>query len=84
MKGKVTEKNVEEVTKELLHYITKDIDEADDRMVNYLVDHLMDFVKAKKHTKAFCKNLDAFLDELCSDDYFGTESQCDPRGDQRN
>lgn len=31
--------------------------------------------------------LDAFdktLDELCSDDLFGTEAQCDPRGDQRD
>ena len=31
--------------------------------------------------------LDAFdkvLDELCSNDLFGTEAQCDPRGDQRD
>ncbi len=24
------------------------------------------------------------LDELKGDDFFGTEGQCDPRGDQRN
>jgi hypothetical protein len=24
------------------------------------------------------------MDELCSQDFFGTESQCDPRGDHRD
>lgn len=31
----------------------------------------------------FCHRLDAFLDDLASLDAFGTEGQCDPRGDQR-
>ena len=29
------------------------------------------------------EHLDPFLDSLASDDYFGTERQCDPRGDMR-
>ena len=28
--------------------------------------------------------LDDILDELVSNDFFGTEGQCDPRGDQRS
>ena len=34
--------------------------------------------------KRFCKALDRFLDELAAQDAFGTEGQCDPRGDQSN
>jgi hypothetical protein len=34
--------------------------------------------------KAFCADLNAFLDELANQDAFGTEGQCDPRGDQRD
>ncbi len=33
--------------------------------------------------QAFCHDLDLFLDELAEQDAFGTEGQCDPRGDQR-
>jgi hypothetical protein len=32
----------------------------------------------------FCRSFDKFLDELVSNDFFGTEAQCDPRGDQRD
>jgi len=28
--------------------------------------------------------LNTMLDDLLSDDFFGTEGQCDPRGDQRD
>ena len=34
--------------------------------------------------QAFCHDLNDFLDELASQDAFGTEGQNDPRGDQRN
>ena len=34
--------------------------------------------------RAFCDDLGAFLDILAEQDAFGTEGQCDPRGDQRN
>lgn len=33
--------------------------------------------------QAFCDDLNRFLDELADQDAFGTEGQCDPRGDQR-
>lgn len=29
------------------------------------------------------EDVNEFLDGLCEQDYFGTEMQCDPRGDQR-
>jgi hypothetical protein len=32
----------------------------------------------------FCEDLNLFLDELAEQDAFGTEGQCDPRGDQRD
>lgn len=31
-----------------------------------------------------CECLDRMLDDLLSDDFFGTEGQLDPRGDHRN
>lgn len=33
--------------------------------------------------QAFCDDLNRFLDALADEDAFGTEGQCDPRGDQR-
>ena len=33
--------------------------------------------------QAFCDDLNRFLDDLADQDAFGTEGQCDPRGDQR-
>jgi len=32
---------------------------------------------------AFCNDLNRFLESLSEQDAFGTEGQCDPRGDQR-
>lgn len=40
--------------------------------------------KDKESAKQFCKAFDEFLDELVNHDFFGTEAQCDPRGDQRD
>lgn len=34
--------------------------------------------------KVFCEDFNIFLNELNSMDFFGTEGQCDPRGDHRN
>ena len=34
--------------------------------------------------KKFCLKFNDLLDELLSQDFFGTEGQCDPRGDHRN
>lgn len=35
-------------------------------------------------TKAFCGELNDFLDKILNQDGFGTEGQLDPRGDHRN
>lgn len=34
--------------------------------------------------REICKDFDNFLEELRSNDAFGTEGQLDPRGDQRD
>ena len=34
--------------------------------------------------KAFCADFNHFLDDLRDQDAFGTEGQCDPRGDPRS
>ena len=36
------------------------------------------------NAEMFVDYLDGMLDDLQSQDAFGTEGQCDPRGDQRN
>ena len=57
---------------------------------NQVVDKLSDYLK-----KTFNETDDSFkkeavqwlndlLDELLAEDFFGTEGQCDPRGDQRD
>lgn len=37
----------------------------------------------KNGAKHLAEYLDVMLDDLCMDDFFGTETQCDPRGDGR-
>lgn len=37
-----------------------------------------------KQQQAFCDSFNGYLDELVSEDAFGTEAQLDPRGDQRD
>ena len=34
--------------------------------------------------KESCKTVNRWCDELLAEDAFGTEGQCDPRGDQRD
>lgn len=38
----------------------------------------------KAEMKTLCNSVNAMLDELRDDDFFGTEGQNDPRGDHRN
>jgi len=40
-------------------------------------------IYSKESLKIFCEGLNNLLDEWADDDAFGTEKQCDPRGDQR-
>lgn len=49
------------------------------------MDRLVATVLADADTaREFCEAFDAFLDDLLSDDFFGTEGQLDPRGDRRD
>lgn len=57
------------------------------RTVVKVLENLTKYVKEiedKEYKKEFVERFDDFLDDLCSDGYFGTESQLDPRGDQRD
>lgn len=36
------------------------------------------------NASAYSDHLEVMLDDLSSNDFFGTEGQCDPRGDQRD
>jgi len=46
---------------------------------------LVDFLKVNNLcAKEFCKDFNKFLDDRLCMDFFGTEGQCDPRGDHRN
>jgi hypothetical protein len=49
-----------------------------------LTEYAKDTMTDKESCTAFCKDLDLFLNELAEQDAFGTEGQCDPRGDQRD
>jgi hypothetical protein len=41
-------------------------------------------IENKEAAKALVPDLDEFIDRLADQDAFGTEGQCDPRGDQRD
>lgn len=45
-----------------------------------------DLVKKEpaEHRKLYARDVNGLLDELASQDAFGTEGQLDPRGDQRD
>ena len=46
---------------------------------------LVDFLKANDRcAKEFYKDFNEFLDKRLQMDFFGTEGQCDPRGDHRD
>ena len=48
-------------------------------------DTLVAFLEgSKEDQKIFCEHFNEFLDDLCSYDFFGTESQFDPRGRHKN
>lgn len=56
-----------------------------EKVLDNLKEYYRNNVKGDKESeKAFLNDFNMFLDELASQDAFGTEGQCDPRGDQRN
>lgn len=42
------------------------------------------WVSSQGRYKEFADSFNAYLDQLASEDAFGTEGQCDPRGDGRD
>lgn len=53
-------------------------------MHKVFVDLIYFLAKDERATKEFCNDFNEFLDALLCHDFFGTEGQCDPRGDHRN
>lgn len=39
---------------------------------------------SKEEKKCWCVDLNYMLDNMLDEDFFGTEGQCDPRGDNRD
>ena len=55
------------------------------KRVQLVLERLVAFSNEDNHSsKAVAQALDYMLDELCTDDVFGTETQMDPRGDGRD
>jgi hypothetical protein len=55
------------------------------RNVVKILERLTEYVRddCPESKTVFAEQFDVFLDDLCSDGYFGTEAQLDPRGDHR-
>lgn len=68
----------EELCKDVFSPINKEFN-IDVKFVNQLKD-----VARNTDTEKYASVLDDILDEIASNDGFGTEQQCDPRGDFRN
>lgn len=57
---------------------------ADPKNLRAVMARLTTYVCEDKDTaRQFCEWLNEKLDELADEDFFGTEAQCDPRGDRR-
>jgi transcription elongation factor GreA-like protein len=55
------------------------------KSMNEVWTRLMDLIgKDKTAVKIVATEFNAMLDTLLCDDFFGTEGQCDPRGDHRD
>lgn len=55
-----------------------------DRVEDF-AEHLSDFLHLPQRMRpALVEKIDAILDDLEGEDCFGTEGQCDPRGDHRS
>ena len=53
--------------------------------MNKVWHNLMDYAKQDKHNIVIiAEAFNQMLDDLLGDDFFGTEGQCDPRGDHRD
>ena len=53
--------------------------------MNKVWEKLMEYAdRNPENTKYISQSFNEMLDMLCGDDFFGTECQCDPRGDHRD
>lgn len=49
-----------------------------------VVERLLAYCEDEGSAEVLADVLDVLLDDLRGEDFFGTEGQCDPRGDQRD
>ena len=62
----------------------QELNEVQKRVVTVL-NRLIEDVKANEDdAQIIADTFDDYLDSLAQDDFFGTEQQCDPRGDFRS
>ena len=65
--------------------MTTDNDESKRLSLTKMFEHMFNVIGDDEIcSDMFNEELNAFLDRLVEEDYFGTEGQCDPRGDQRD
>jgi hypothetical protein len=63
----------------------KNLAERATLFVAHVLDHgTSDRVQKDEGARQACAEFDRMLDRLLDEDYFGTEGQCDPRGDRRD
>lgn len=55
-----------------------------ENVINILPKLLEECKEDEFFAEVLAETLEVFLDNLASDDFFGTERQCDPRGDFRS
>lgn len=51
--------------------------------VKVVLHRMLNMLEDEDYIDMFCRSLDEMLDEILHSDGFGTEGQCDPRGDFR-
>ena len=65
--------------------MTTDNEESKRLSLTKMFEHMFNMIGEDEiDSDMFNEELNAFLDRLVEEDYFGTEAQNDPRGDQRN
>ena len=55
-----------------------------ERVAKVLERIMQSTVNCEFTSRVFAEEIDTLLDKLQQSDFFGTEAQCDPRGDFRN
>jgi hypothetical protein len=71
-------------TKKIGKTTPKNLAERATLFVAHVLDHGPSDRVPKGSADLACELFDDMLDRLLDEDYFGTEGQCDPRGDRRD